>query len=64
MKALIPWHWSLQGPGKPQPCSRLFRVQNVRGGHAATIRRLIRIGSVGVYVVRYRSGHVDEQDRP
>lgn len=60
MKPLIPWHWALRGPGRAVPASHLFRVVNVRGGHADTLRRLIRFGPFGFYVVRYRAGHVDE----
>ncbi len=60
MKPLVPWHWSLAGPTGPRPASRLLRVLNVRGGHVATFRRLLRVGPYGVIILRYRPGHVDE----
>lgn len=41
---------------------KLLRVLNVRGGHVATFRRLLRIGPYSVIVLRYQPGHVDEPD--
>jgi hypothetical protein len=55
---VIPTHWAVLGPGKARPLDRLLR--NVRGGHAATLRRLLRIGPFGFYVIRYKPGHVEE----
>jgi hypothetical protein len=63
VRPLIPWHWSIAGPTRPRPAARLLRVLNVRAGHVATFRRLLRIGPYGVIVLRYRPGHVDEPDR-
>lgn len=60
--ALIPWHWAFRGPGKPVPAGRLFRTVDVRGGHAATLRRLLRVGPFGLYVLRYRPGLVDQRE--
>lgn len=57
---MIPAHWAASGLGKAHPADRLLRVRNVRGGHAATLRRLLRIGPFGLYVIRYQPGHVEE----
>lgn len=59
---MIPSHWALKKPGKAIGALRFFRphMVNVRGGHAATFRRLLRIGPFGFYVIRYRPGWVEE----
>lgn len=55
-----PQHWWLSGPARrATDAARLLRVRDARGGHVATIRRLLRVGPWGVYVWRYAPGHVD-----
>lgn len=53
-------HWSWNGPAcRATSTAEMFRWRDVYGGHAATIRRLLRLGPFGLYVIRYRPGHVD-----
>lgn len=57
---LTPSHWALSGPQRrSRPGSEVFCRPNVAGGHAKSLRRLIRLGPWGVYVIRYATGHVD-----
>lgn len=56
-----PAHWAFRGPQRrPADASRLLRDANVGGGHVSTLRRLIRIGPVGIYAMRYRPGMAEE----
>ena len=54
-----PAHWWVSGPGRARQASRLYRVLNVRGGHASTVRRLLRVGPWGLHLIRYRPGSVE-----
>lgn len=47
-------HWWMSGPGRARPAADIFRWTEVAGGHAHTLRRIIRIGPFGFYVIRYR----------
>lgn len=58
----LPPHWWFNGPQRrARPAGDLFRDPNVAGAHVATFRRLIRIGPVGLYVMRYRPGSAPER---
>lgn len=57
---LTPSHWALSGVQRhARPAREVFRQVNVAGGHAKTLRRLVRVGPVGFYVIRYAPGRVD-----
>jgi hypothetical protein len=56
-----PPYWTLRGPQRHAlNAADVYRHINVQGGHAATHRRLARLGPWGLYVVRYRPGHVED----
>jgi hypothetical protein len=58
---VIPRHWSFGLPQRhSRSASEVLQFTRVRGGHAATFRRLLRLGPWGVCVVRYRSGDGEE----
>jgi hypothetical protein len=55
-----PSHWAFNGPQRhARPAADLFRFTDVAGGHAESLRRLIRLGPWGVYVIRYAPGRVE-----
>jgi hypothetical protein len=55
-----PPHWHLSGPQRrARPAAELFRWVDVAGGHAKSLRRLVRLGPYGFYVVRYAPGSAD-----
>jgi hypothetical protein len=60
---MIPPHWWLSGPSRHNAAERILRVRNVGGGHVSGLYRVLRIGPFGIYLMRYRPGHVDEQWR-
>lgn len=66
----LPPHWWINGPSKPRVASELFRFTHIAGGHAATYRRLLRIGPWSFAVIRYRPGDdptvptIPTSDRP
>ena len=54
---LAPPHWAIRGPQHhARPAAEVFRWTEVAGGHAKSLRRLIRLGPFGLYVVRYAPG--------
>jgi hypothetical protein len=57
---LTPPHWSLNGPQRhARPAAEVFRSTDVAGGHAKSLRRLVRFGPWSIWAVRYAPGHVD-----
>lgn len=55
-----PSHWALNGPQRhARPASEVFRYTDVAGGHAKSLRRLVRLGPWSIWAVRYAPGHVD-----
>lgn len=55
-----PPHWHLAGPQRrSRPARDVFRRVDVAGGHAKSLRRLVRLGPYGFYVVRYAPGSAE-----
>ncbi|MFY1686397.1 hypothetical protein [Plantactinospora sp. WMMB782] len=51
---MLPSHWWFAGWSKRRSAAEIFRHTTVRGGYAATYRRLVRFGPWSVGVIRYR----------
>lgn len=58
-----PSHWAISGPQRhARSAVEVLRVVNVAGGHAKTLRKLLRLGPWSVWVIRYAPDHVEERE--
>lgn len=58
-----PPHWWIGGPWRhARPASEVLRFTDVAGGHAKSFRRIVRLGPIGLYVIRYAPGRVEVFD--